>query len=94
MECKRCGKKNRPVATITLLGNYIANLCIDCRNQWNQFIVATEEFKRRNTLEIEFRLAIQEKDRDWALHVNGEILENSLKLFELGKKWVEGKETK
>lgn len=93
MVCKKCDHL-LDVQTITLLGNYVANLCIDCRNEWNQFIMATEEYKHRNALEISLRIAIQGKYCTEALGLNIRILENQSKLFKLAQKWCEGKETK
>lgn len=92
MKCKRCGKEPFDVRNITLLGNYIANLCTDCRNQWNQFIIASEEYHQRNMLEIHLRVAIIEKDLMEALAIESKILKNGRKLLELGQQWCEGKE--
>jgi len=73
-----------------MIGDYNANLCVPCRNEFHLYITATHEWRVLRDLSVEYYVQVERGELGAAISVSSQLDKARAAAWKLSKHWVEG----
>lgn len=86
--CWKCGSTSRMADNTKMVGGYNARLCLQCCNDFNEFVTATPEWRDLLDNDARLNVAVEQADEEKTVRVHRERTTIVTRLYAISKAWA------